>query len=308
MFLPWTFAAIISCLFVMCSGHSSFPYDSVEQKGHVNLRDLPGRPLLVDAKTTFLQRPDISSVLLSANEENNRLHNFLVRVVKEQRSAMLVRLRILSKFVQYVPHDAFLVALTYDQLREISTSDVRSVADIFKLPRRMKLWSDLPTKNGHFFQHFHRRDGIWPCRKIQLNVLLHAAIENIQNLQSEMDSLCAETFLGNQSLCSIVSGSGSRSTKLVVNTDECLRDLAAQRLAEHPAVTWVEVRAEVRLRNKYATRIMQSKNGSSRALWEKGLKGEGEVSILNLTWLTLFRDIMVYVRMLAHCYFTYIFR
>jgi hypothetical protein len=255
------------------------------------LRDLPGRKLLVeDAKYVVLQRPDISTILLSANNEDNRLHHFLLRVVTELRSKLLLRLRALSKFVQYVPHDTFLVALTYNQLKEVSF--VKSVADIFKLPWRMKLSSEL-TKNGYFSpgslnqQLFRRRVGTQPCKKIQLNVLLPADIEDIQCIRSEMDALCAETLFGNQSLCQIASGSSSRS-KMVVNTDECLQNLAVQRLAEHPAVSWVEVRPEMRLRNKYATRIIQSNNGSSWTLWEKGLRGDGEVSMLKLSCLIIF--------------------
>jgi hypothetical protein len=67
----------------------------------------------------------------------------------------------------------------------------------------------------------------------------------------------------------------------LVETHECVQHLAAYRLASHPAVIWVEIRGTMRLRNKYATRIVQSKNGSSWNLWEKGLKGEGEVIFQN---------------------------
>jgi hypothetical protein len=277
MLLPRNFAAIVLLPFIFCSNHPSFFYEPGEQEVKlVNLRDFPGRPLLIqDVHSFVFQRVDTSSFLFSVKEKKNRLFHFLVRVAKEQRSKVLLRLSILTKFVQYVPHDVFLVALTYDKLKELSS--MKPSTDIFKLPSRMKMWPEL-TKKG-FFGHLNqrRRDGAGACTKVQLNVLLPAAIEDVPYLESEIEELCAESHFGNQSLCDIVSGSNSRS-KLVLNTDECLRDLAMQRLAQHPAITWVEVRAEVRLRNKYATRILQSTNGSTWALWDKGLKGDGEVS------------------------------
>jgi hypothetical protein len=180
-----------------------------------------------------------------------------------------------------------LVVLTYEELKKISS--MNSVIGVFELPSRMKLWPQLYNDSSYLrtpdamIQHLiRRRAGLQPCEIIQLNVLLLAAVEDIPFLESEMDALCAETIFGIHSLCHVVSGSTSRR-KLVVDTDECLRDLAAQRLAEHPAVTWVEVRPKMRLRNKYATRLLQSDNGSSWAVWDKGLRGDGEVSMLRLS-------------------------
>jgi len=109
-----------------------------------------------------------------------------------------------------------------------------------------------------------------------LTLDLISTVDDVPSLEPEIAVLCSEKVSVNRSLCELMLAASSRN-KLVVNTDECLRDLAAQRLAEHPAVAWVEVQAKMRLRNKYATRILQSDNGSSWALWDKGLKGNGEI-------------------------------
>jgi hypothetical protein len=117
---------------------------------------------------------------------------------------------------------------------------------------------------------------------VTLMLVLTSTVDDIPSIEPEIVAFCSEKVSLYKSLCELVSGPSTRN-KLVINTDECLQDLAAQRLAEHPAVTWVEVRAKMRLRNKYATRIIQSDNGSSWTLWDKGLKGNGEVRLLPIS-------------------------
>ncbi len=273
---PFTAGLILSYVVSRCSsGHRpevSYTYEA--------LHKLWGRPALVHDANIVLHRPDIPSFrTFSGDRYHREQHQFLIRVETKGRAKVLALLQRISQYVRYIPHDTILVALTYQDMSKLYSLDY--VADIFEVPSSMKMRPDLRSD----IRFLGRRDGSEKCDQTKLTVTLISAIVDISSLEQDMIALCSEKLpVVNRSMCELVSGPKSRK-KLVVISDTCLRGLAAQRLAEHPAVTWVEARANMRLRNKYATRILQSENGSSWAVWDKGLKGDGEVSMLNLSFL-----------------------
>jgi hypothetical protein len=250
------------------------------------LHTLGGRPALVYDENVVLQRLDIPSfrtIHYTSNTHSRQQHQFLVRVDTKWRAEVLALLQRSSQYVRYLPYDTILVALTPQELSILSS--LNRVVYVFELPSSMKMRPDLQkgirdagASDAFLQQLIRRRESSGKCEQIKLMLDLISTVDDVPSLEPEIVALCSEK-VSNRSLCELISGASTRN-KLVVNTDECLRDLAAQRLAEHPAVAWVEVQAKMRLRNKYATRILQSENGSSWTLWDKGLKGNGEVRML----------------------------
>jgi hypothetical protein len=274
-----TFSIVFLSLPLMldCSSRPT-PFDQKEA-----LHKLGGRPALVHEENyIFLERPDIPSFRIFNDKSYNRQkHQFLVRVGTKGRAEVLAHLQRSSQYVRYLPHDTILVALTYQEISNVSS--LNYVADVFELPSSMKMRPelqkailDLGASEEFLQQSIRRREVSGKCEQIQLMLDLISTVDEDPSVEPEIVALCSEKVSVNRSLCELVSRANTRN-KVVVNTDKCLRDLAAKRLAEHPAVTWVEVQAKMRLRNKYATRIVQSYNGSSWTLWDKGLKGNGEV-------------------------------
>jgi hypothetical protein len=275
-----TIALLLFHLILKCSCRSA----SIYQKEA--LHKLRGRPAFVKDESIVLQRLDISSFrTFNDNSYQRQQHQFIVRVQTKGRAEVLALLQRSSQYVRYLPHDTILVALTYQEISNISA--LKNVADVFELPSSMKMRPDLnkgildTTRSSDSFlqQLIRRREASGNCEQVQLTLDLISTVDDVPSLVPDIVALCSEKASVNRSLCELILGASTRN-KLVVNTDECLRNLAAQQLAEHPAVSWVEVRAKMRLRNKYATRIIQSDTGSSWALWDKGLKGNGEVRML----------------------------
>jgi hypothetical protein len=233
-----------------------------------------------NASLNLMKRQHMAPTL-SAKKKSTTISLFLVRSENRNRTELYTELQRVSTYVRYFFKDTFVAALSAD---DVSTW---SATEIFELPSAMKIQPELfiADRHGgmsepHRWGHRIRRSGTESkCAAVQLSVAL---ISTTPSIEIEIDSLCSESSEhANMGLCRLKPGSGSLR-KRVVDTDECVQHLAAERLASHPLVTWVEIRSAMRLRNKYATRIVQSRNGASRTLWEKGLKGEGEVEFLIL--------------------------
>ena len=280
----WSFPTglLVLHLNIHCSSHpASFNRREVLYKPGV-------RPALIHDTNIVLWRPDAQSFrTFNDYRYHRKQHQFLVRVETKGRAEVLALLQRSSNYVRYIPHDTVLVALTYQEISNLSA--LNYVADVFELPSSMKMRPGLQTgiRDTGFSEEFlqrlvRRRKASGKCEQVTLMLVLISTVDDIPSIEPEIVALCSEKVPLYKSLCELVSGPSTRN-KLVINTDECLRDLAAHRLAEHPAVTWVEVRAKMRLRNKYATRIIQSDNGSSWTLWDKGLKGNGEVRLLPIS-------------------------
>jgi hypothetical protein len=93
--------------------------------------------------------------------------------------------------------------------------------------------------------------------------------------EQEAYSLCV---FPDGSLCQV---QWSQGRKIAIATTFCVKDTVVSHLAQHNAVLWIEERINLTLRNKFASRIVQSNNASAHRLWERGLMGEGEVIIFS---------------------------
>jgi hypothetical protein len=271
-----------------------FPLILSEKFDHVEMRSIgpwsgtklhtmrSRRVLAHDANLILLKKPHVPPTLISTHNTNPRnISLFLVRVETCHRTEMLTELQRVSTFVRYFSKDRFVAALSADDLSTLFATE------IFELPSALKLQPELystgrqsEVSEAQASGYRTRRSGAESkCAAAQLNVALISTTTDSSSIKNEIESLCSEPSEQSnmtRSLCRLQPGSGSLR-KMVVDTDECVQSLAAERLAGHPLVTWVEIRRTMRLRNKYATRIVQSKNGSSWTLWGKGLMGEGEV-------------------------------
>jgi hypothetical protein len=235
------------------------------------------RALTHDANVILLKRQHLATTVSTQKENPTLFSLFLVRCDTRNRTEMYAALQLVSTYVRYFSKDKFVAALSAGDLSTLSA------AEVFLLPSALKMQPELyMVSEAHRLGYRNRRSGTeFKCAAVQLNVALISTTTEASLIENEIESLCSESSLpGNVRLCRLNPGSGS-PRKRVVDTDECLQYLAAQQLASHPSVTWVEIRATMRLRNKYATRVVQSKNSSSWTLWEKGLRGEGEVVFFN---------------------------
>jgi hypothetical protein len=204
---------------------------------------------------------------------------YLVRVAPESRSDVLSFLQQHSSFVQYIPHDTFMVLLGHSDLPQVSK--LEGVVEILHVPVRMKMRDDLfevdqaPAYSGDIIAsdmpgHEGESES---CEDTSLHALLVDTADHM--LLEDFQSLCLDRT-SNTVICNVsLSETGK---KLVVQTDSCLKKRVARIIASHAAVTWVEERLKIMLRNKFATRVVQSHGGDSRPLWENGMLGSGEVS------------------------------
>jgi hypothetical protein len=234
------------------------------------LRRLRGRPILVhDANQVELKRSD--KVALRGDLAGHKGHRlqYIVRTGIAQRAVVHKHLRDITDHVGYVPHDAFSVSLSS---KDVDTLLSMEGIEVFDVPLRLKMRRELYRAG----LDERRRDVSAVCLPTQLKLLLTAPVNALPSIHEEMERLCLGSIPSNASICRIVPGPPS-ATKLLVNTNACHLSEAAHLLASHPAVTWVEVRDKPKLRNKYATRIAQSSDGTSWTLWAHGLKGDGEV-------------------------------
>jgi hypothetical protein len=242
------------------------------------------RVLTHDANLILLKWPHLAPKLANHKKKTGSMSLFLVRFETRNRTERNSELQRVSAYVRYFSKDKLVAALSADDLSMFSATE------IFELPSALKMQPELYSAARHRglsdvhkrTQRLRSRAEERKCAAVQLNVALISTTTEASSIDHEIESLCSESSSVhvNMSLCRLLPVSGSQR-KRVIETDECVQHLAAERLAGHPAVTWVEVRAKMRLRNKYATRIVQSKNGSSWTLWEKGLTGEGEVVLKN---------------------------
>ena len=173
-----------------------------------------------------------------------------------------------SKFVQYVSKNTVLVRLAENQLELITR--MPGLIEIRPLQSLTKISGDLRSQQGMSASGSARR--FLPSNKAILHVLVGGITE-----EKGASDLCEESQLQNLTCRARLATAG---TKVIVDTDEDSKAAVAHALARHPLVTWVEERRQSRLRNKYASGIIQGSESvdiGSRPLWANGLLGDGEI-------------------------------
>jgi hypothetical protein len=198
---------------------------------------------------------------------------YVVRSDMQQRHVVMSSLTNLSHFVQYLPHDSFIVTLKRDLIDSIV--DIEGVHDIFILPPTMKVANDLANfldEESNISES--RRNSVQEpdsSGNIKLNVLIAGNMN-----QNDIQAICGNT--GNPIYCRITAS--STKEKIVIETNEECISKVVQRLAQHPLVRWVEERRPIHLNNKYASGLIQGTDSvdiSSRQFWASGLFGDDEI-------------------------------
>jgi hypothetical protein len=220
-----------------------------------------------------LRRPGVVSNLKTSNNANNTQKwgcQYIIRIDIQNRENLLAELTPIANIIQYIPYDSILLILPQYELSRVM--NFTGVLDIFVAPAAMKIHPDLYVASAV-------RASVRPqiirtdiprseCPTLNLNVLLVQEVS-----QQEAIALCQWS---DTTLCHVQWSPGR---KIVVSTTLCVKDDVVSFLAHQNSVLWIEERFSLTLRNKYASRIVQSNNASAHLLWAKGLMGEGEVKI-----------------------------
>jgi hypothetical protein len=230
----------------------------------------------IGSKQSWISKQSIRSNLDKRNRVDPELRYHYLIYINDERQFDKDRRHIDANF-RRTTHKTVMYVMSPENSSESTANEY--VRDTFELPQITKMNFNLFRVPRHELgtRKRHQRSDAesQECIPTTFNVLIStSSFPDIPSLQAQINQLCFNPD-SNSSLCQ-ARGSSSKK-KLLVDTSDCYMREVAHRLAEHPEVTWIEVQSKMKLRNKYATRIVQSTNGTSRTLWANGLQGDGEV-------------------------------
>ena len=118
-------------------------------------------------------------------------------------------------------------------------------------------------------------------RRLQVNVKSNTTIKSfsvltISDNRSEAHILCDSARKVGEP-CEVRKDSDSKCTVTIAESSKLA---ILEDVAQHPWVLWIEEQHKKKLRNKFSSGIVQSSdwsNGTSRYVWDHGLKGEEEI-------------------------------
>ena len=245
------------------SGKSSYvlghgcPCSSSSNISHFPIHQLKGR-------LAFLQSGKVTLIgCLNDSLSISQDRQYIIRTESMKHADVISFLLRYSTFVRYIPHDTILATLGGKAMKRALAQS--SITGIYTVSNKLKL---SPALISHSSWSEHPPT----CENARLFLLFVRDADAV--VGAELAEFCVNSTTG-ETLCNIALPLSGR--KAVVETDNCKKHLAAERLAEHPLVYWVEERGVIRLRNKYATMLVQSTSGLERPVWANGLTGEGEV-------------------------------
>ena len=187
---------------------------------------------------------------------------FLVRSELRERRNVRAALEAISQYMKFLPPTMFMTKLRQDQADEAANID--GVVEMVPMKPSMKMSMELQNV-------VMNNDG-----NSTEEMLLHVLFAGLE-AKDEILNLCDETVnLNGSCRARIVSA----RAKIVLVTNMRSAMFLLQSLAQHPLVLWVEERKSVRIRNKYASGILQgteSVNISARPVWASGLLGDDEI-------------------------------
>jgi hypothetical protein len=105
----------------------------------------------------------------------------------------------------------------------------------------------------------------------------------IHDVISEWRTLLTQTYQTqttlNQSKTSIIQPYvyAVSPDKVGINIDAVYKDAVVALLAQHARTRWVERRPRFILKNKHSCKIVQSGDATATLMWNRGLRGEGEI-------------------------------
>ena len=204
-------------------------------------------------------------------------HQFLVHVNDNKYPEAYRYLNQTAAYFRHLTFNTFLVLTSLEHAYDIVNNDIFRGA--YEFPQKMKLSFDF--YQGQSIPQYYTRQRRADCSggesiRSSLNVLIiSTSISELPSLIDQINELCFD-HSSNTTRCQVIREPCSKQ-KLIVDVNDCYLNEAARLLAEHPRVTWIELRGKMKLRNKYATRIVQSSNSTSWTLWANGLQGDSEV-------------------------------
>jgi hypothetical protein len=260
------------------------------------------RPLLIRAEHVKFEPYDGTLRRRSSLEAglNMRSANqFLIRCQEKRKSIVYKELKRISKYVQYLAHDTFLLPLTSGELESVLQIDGVH-GEAYYLPSAMKMPNELAADIASDNSAKSANDGRMAVQPIQ-NDAAFIASDNfaksandermvVQSHQTngvtiylvivahfseeDLDYFCQ----GYNPTCKVRVVTPGK--KLALDTDAHNKRSILVRCIAHPMVRWVEEKKDVTASIKFASGIIQG-NGNAfeqhHPFWDKNLTGDGEI-------------------------------
>jgi hypothetical protein len=161
----------------------------------------------------------------------------------------------ISSFVQYMAYDTFPILIRRSEIPNVL--DINGVIAAYDFPTVLKMSEDLAStyQSSGSDDLPTTRGSVWGSKPVTLYILTagHVQIERL-------NELCGTVELGVCNVREVTAGK-----KLAIDTDKKNMYAILQHCAAHPLVTWVEERRELKVFNKYTSRIIQGQVGQGNA-------------------------------------------
>jgi len=259
---------------------------------HIGEQRVVGRPILARGATrvSVLRRVHDSETY-DANDKiepkRRGVGQHLVRTIFPPPAGLSDYLAELASggFMQYIPHDTFVIAM--DGFAVEKARNHSGIVEVYELPTHIKI-------GPHLVQYMdaaivsRKTDANAPDRapdshpkhspKHNTHVLYAMLAYGGEQWTQEAHSMTIELqkSLSEQNIsANIWLASPEKAMVEVVGALALKKTVAV--LALHARVHWIEVRSEVSMRNKDAVLAIQSTDGNSQLIWQKGILGSGQI-------------------------------
>jgi len=259
---------------------------------HICEERVVGRPILARGATrvSVLRRVHASETYDETDKikyKRRDIGQHLVRTVFPPPVGLSDYLTELASggFMQYIPHDTIVIAM--DGFAVEKARNHNGVVEVYELPTHIKI-------DPHLVEYMdaaivsRKTDANAPdrvldshrkhSRKHNTHVLYAMLAYGGEQWQQEAHSMTIELqkTLSKQNIsANIWLASSEKAMMEVVGTLALKKTVAL--LALHPRVHWIEARSEISMRNKDAVLALQSTDGNSHLIWQKGILGSGQV-------------------------------
>ena len=229
-----------------------------------------GRPLLTRGKSFVMRSVEVPTENNEHFESRSHYisHQYLIRVEEAKKSIVHAQLVRMAPFVQYLAYDTFQIVITKSEISKVL--GLSGVIAAYDFPTTLKMHEELISFHQSSGSDVAKlRDTNVDFAPFTLNVLITGHFKD-----GRLNDLCGSEV----SFCNVREVTPGK--KLAIDTDKKNLRAILQQCTAHPLVTWVEERKDMKLHNKYASRIVQGQgrqNSSHHPFWEGGLTGKGEI-------------------------------
>jgi len=190
-----------------------------------------------------------------------------------------------SGFVQYIPHDTFVVTMDTWSLEKARKH--HGVVDIFEFPSSMKIDPSLTEYVAASMAAFSGVDADRNKRTTgdksksetgKSHVLYAMLAHGGPEWEDEVDHIAGEwRDLFQQRNIAASIELASHSTAVLKVSGAASLKAAVGLLAQHPRVHWMQEYREIALRNKQAGLSVQSCDAKRHTIWHHGIRGAGQI-------------------------------